>query len=62
MVAAKTIALTAAELFRSPQVLAEAKAELVKLRGADWKYEALLGDRAPALDYRKPMAATAGAE
>ena len=62
VVGAKTIALTAAELFRSPQVLAEAKAELVKLRGADWKYEALLGDRAPALDYRKPMAAAAGAE
>ena len=57
VVAAKTIALTAAELFRSPAVLAQAKAELVKLRGADWKYEAMLGNRKPALDYRKPMAA-----
>jgi aminobenzoyl-glutamate utilization protein B len=57
VVAAKTIALTGAELFRSPQVLADAKAELLKARGADFKYRALLGDRKPALDYRKPMAA-----
>lgn len=55
--AAKTMALTAAELFRSPQLLAEAKAELLKLRGPNFRYEALLGTRKPALDYRKPMAA-----
>lgn len=53
VVAAKTIALTAAELFRSPAVLAEAKAELVRLRGPNFRYEAMLGDRKPALDYRK---------
>ncbi|MHA6722466.1 amidohydrolase [Sphingomonas sp. RS2018] len=57
VVAAKTIALTAAELFQSPKTLADAKSELLKLRGPDWKYEAMLGDRKPALDYRKPMAA-----
>jgi aminobenzoyl-glutamate utilization protein B len=57
VVAAKTIALTAADLFQSPQVLAEAKAELVKARGPNFKYQAMLGDRKPALDYRKPMAA-----
>lgn len=56
-VAAKTIALTAADLFRNPQALADAKAELLKARGSDFRYEALLGDRQPALDYRKPMAA-----
>jgi aminobenzoyl-glutamate utilization protein B len=56
VVAAKTIALTAAELFRNPAVLAAAKAELVAARGADFKYAALLGDRPPALDYRKRQA------
>jgi aminobenzoyl-glutamate utilization protein B len=54
VVAAKTIALTAAELFGSPQVLAEARKELIAARGPDFRYKALLGDRAPALDYRKP--------
>lgn len=54
VVAAKTLALTAAELFRSPDVLAAAKAELVKARGPNFRYQALLGDRPPALDYRKP--------
>lgn len=53
VVAAKTIALTAADLFENPQVLAEAKKELLAARGPDFKYKALLGDRAPALDYRK---------
>lgn len=57
VVAAKTIALTGAELFRSPQTLAAAKAELLQARGPNWKYEAMLGNRKPALDYRKPMAA-----
>lgn len=56
--AAKALALTGAELFRSPQVLADAKAELLKARGPDFKYEALLGDRKPALDYRKPQGGT----
>jgi aminobenzoyl-glutamate utilization protein B len=55
-VAAKTIALTAAELFRSPQTLADAKAELLRLRGPNFRYQALLGDRPPALDYRKKPA------
>ena len=53
VVAAKTMALTAADLFLSPQTLAEAKAELLKARGADFRYEALLGNRKPALEYRK---------
>lgn len=53
VVAAKTIALTGAELFRSPQTLAAAKAELLRLRGPGFKYEAMLGNRKPALDYRK---------
>jgi len=60
VVAAKTIALTGAELFRSPATLAAAKAELLRLRGPSFTYRALLGDRKPALDYRKPMAAGPG--
>jgi aminobenzoyl-glutamate utilization protein B len=53
MVAAKTIAFTAADLFQNPRALTEAKAELDEKRGKKFKYEALLGDRPPALDYRK---------
>ena len=50
--AAKTLALTTAELFQSPDTIATAKAEFERRRGPDFKYEALLGDRAPALNYR----------
>ena len=57
VVAAKTIALTAADLLLDPQALAEAKAELEKARGADFSYASMLGNRAPALDYRKPTPA-----
>lgn len=53
MVAAKTIALTAVDLFQNPKMLTEAQAELDEKRGKKFKYEALLGDRPPALDYRK---------
>ncbi len=53
IVAAKTIALTAVDLFQNPKTLAEAQAELDEKRGKKFKYEALLGDRPPALDYRK---------
>ncbi len=56
VVAAKALALTAADLFRSPDVLAASKAELLRRRGADFRYQSMVGDRAPPLDYRKPMA------
>jgi aminobenzoyl-glutamate utilization protein B len=52
IVAAKTIALTAVDLFTKPELVAQGKADLEKRRGADFKYEALIGDRKPALDYR----------
>jgi len=58
VVAAKTMALTAADLFTDPKALADAKAEFTQARGADFRYEALLGDRQPALDYRKPAGGT----
>lgn len=61
VVAAKTIALTAADLFRQPAVLAAARAELDTARGPGFTYKAMLGDRAPALDYRKPTPAWEGA-
>lgn len=53
MVAAKTLALTAIELFLNPAQIIKAKAELEEKRGQDFKYIPLLGDRKPALDYRK---------
>jgi aminobenzoyl-glutamate utilization protein B len=52
-VASQTLALTGRELFLSPDTLARARAEFDQRRGADFRYRALLGDRAPALDYRK---------
>ena len=45
-------ALTAADFFERPELPKQAHAELVEQRGADFKCEPLLGDRAPALDYR----------
>ena len=57
VVAAKALALTAADLMRSPEILAAARAEMLQKRGADFRYQAMVGDRAPPLDYRKPMAA-----
>ncbi len=53
MIAAKTMALTAIDLFNSPSTIDEAWKELRKRRGENFKYEALIGDRPPALDYRK---------
>lgn len=50
-VAAKTMALTAIDLFTQPQVLAEAKKEHAASIG-DYVYQALLGNREPALGYR----------
>ncbi len=52
--AAKTMALTATDLFENPALIIEAKIEFEKARGSkDFKYQALVGDRKPALDYRK---------
>ena len=52
LVAAKTLTLTAIELFTAPAILSEAKAEHQKRIGPDFVYRALLGDRPPPLDYR----------
>ncbi len=51
MVAAKTMTMTAIDLFTDPILVQKAKEEYKKDLG-DYKYEALLGDRKPALNYR----------
>lgn len=53
LVAAKTLAISGAKLFLEPEKLAAAKAELLRARGADFRYEPLLGDRKPPLDYAR---------
>ncbi|MBS1661133.1 MAG: amidohydrolase [Bacteroidetes bacterium] len=51
MVAAKVMALTAMDCFRSSELVARAKEEFKKDKG-EYQYKALLGDRKPALNYR----------
>ncbi|RTL58292.1 MAG: amidohydrolase [Sphingobacteriales bacterium] len=51
IVAAKTMTLTAIDLFTTPDIITKAKEEFKKDLG-DYKYKALLGDRKPALNYR----------
>jgi len=53
MVAAKTIALSAIDIYESTSILKDVRSEFDERRGVDFKYEALLGNRKPALDYRK---------
>ena len=52
-VAAKTLALAAVELYQNEELRHEARKEFERRRGDDFRYEALLGDRPPPLDYRK---------
>ncbi len=51
-VAAKTLTLAAMELFSNEELRTAAREEFAERRGADFHYEALLGDRPPPLDYR----------
>lgn len=53
MVAAKTLTLTAIDLFEDPEIVTKATEELNSRRGKNFVYESLLGDRDPPLDYRK---------
>jgi aminobenzoyl-glutamate utilization protein B len=52
IVAAKTLALTGVDLFTQPELIAKAKAEFAQRRGPDFKYESMVGNRKPPLDYR----------
>jgi len=51
MVAAKTMTLTAIDLYNDAQLIAKAKEEFLKAKDPV-PYKALLGDRQPALNYR----------
>lgn len=53
MVAAKTLTATAIDLFSNQELIKKAKEEFKQKRGKDFVYKPLLGDRPPALDYRK---------
>ena len=50
--AARTLSLAAVELFRNADLRDAATAEYLEKVGEDFVYEALLGDRAPPLNYR----------
>ena len=49
--AAKVMAMTAIDLYMQPITIQKAKEEFLKQKG-DYQYKALLGERAPALNYR----------
>lgn len=52
--AAKTIAMTAQNLYQNPGIIEKAKTELYDRRGTkEFVYKSLAGDRKPPLDYRK---------
>lgn len=53
MVAAKTMSLTAMDLFTDAGLLQRARAEFEQRRGPDFVYRTRLDRAAPALDYRK---------
>jgi aminobenzoyl-glutamate utilization protein B len=52
-VAAKTLALAAVELYQNEELRNAAREDFERRRGPDFRYEALLGDRPPPLDYRQ---------
>ena len=53
MVAAKTITATAIDLFQNKELIEKATLEFNNRRGKSFIYKPLLGNRPPALDYRK---------
>jgi aminobenzoyl-glutamate utilization protein B len=50
--AAKTIAMTVYDLLTTPTLVAGARAEFERKRGASFVYRPLIGERKPPLDYR----------
>jgi aminobenzoyl-glutamate utilization protein B len=52
LIAAKTIALTAQNVFTDPDLIVRANKELEERIGKNDPYKALIGDRNPPLDYR----------
>ena len=53
LLAAKSMALTAITLYQNPELVAQAQQEWMELRGDQFSYQPLLGDRDPPLDYRR---------
>lgn len=53
MVAAKSLALTSIHLYKNKDLVEVAQKEFRERRGEEFEYSPLLGDREPALDYRK---------
>lgn len=53
MVAAKTLTLTAIDLLNNPELIKKARMEFEERRGKDFQYTPMLGERPPALNYRK---------
>jgi aminobenzoyl-glutamate utilization protein B len=53
LVASKTLALTAVDLFTNPALIAKAQEEYRKQVGPNFTYTPLVGNRPPPLDYRK---------
>ena len=53
IVAVKTLAYTAIDLYTDTGLIAEARKEFEQRRGPDFEYVPLLGDRDPPLDYRR---------
>ncbi len=53
LVAAKTLTLTAINLFSEPKILVEANTEYRRRIGPNFIYKPLLGDRQPPFDYRQ---------
>ncbi|MEZ5894400.1 MAG: hypothetical protein R3C58_14810 [Parvularculaceae bacterium] len=51
-VAAKAMTLAAIELYENPELREAARAEFEAARGKNYKYQSLLGNRKPPLDYR----------
>jgi aminobenzoyl-glutamate utilization protein B len=51
--AAKTLAFTVHDLMTDPALVAQARQEFERKRGAGFVYRPLIGERAPPLDYRK---------
>lgn len=56
--AARTLALAAVQLFRSPDLISKARDEFQQRRGPRFRYEPLLQRDTPTLDYRAKQATT----
>lgn len=53
LLATRVLAEAGQELFSNPALIQQANKELKRRRGEQFRYEALLGEREPPLDYRK---------